>query len=368
MPRHVRFVALCILVVSTLGTSMAAEPSALFKMKIAGLRAAQIAPNEQEVAALVCRIMQPGTLPAKIEIWNFRKRTLVRTRRFEVYIPSMVLNSFYVRYSADGLLLAVYAGGRTVRVFRASDLQELNQIPLDLSSAELSGFEISPSAHILAIRRSFDRGGDVRLYDLDSGRELSSWAINKGFFDGPGLAWRGDGGQLAVAAPDHGPCTPSAGRIYVFHPGPTKPVNRFRVGFIPGGLAFGSDDRLYVASMTCGGYFAHWTTNLAIYDAETGKQVGKISARKVGIRNTIAISGNKKILLAYADRERTTFEGFEDTLKVRDAQWQIRDLATRRMLFTIPATEYDRSSLSPSGRFLLILSPSGLRIFSVPSN
>jgi len=284
----------------------------------------------------------------------------------------MVLSTSYVRYSADGLLLAVYAGGGTVNVFRSSDLQELNQIPLELSSAQLSGFEISPSSHILAIRRSFDRGGDVRIYDLDSGKELRDWTISKGFLcplhGVLGVAWRGDGRQLAVTAPDNGPCTRFAGTIYVFDPDSTEPVNRFRVGFLPGSLAFGSDDKLYVASMTCGGYFAHWTTDLPIFDVKTGKRVGKIPARKVGIRRTIAVPENKRILLGYADREKTTFEGLEDTLKVSDAQWQIVDVTTGQVLFTIAATEYDQSSLSTSGRFLLNLSTSELRIFPVPGD
>jgi WD40 repeat protein len=372
MARPVRVVALGTLVISILGVAMAAEPPALFKMAIAGLRDAQIAPDEREVAALVFQMTKPGTLPVEIQIWNIRRRSLVQTRRFEVSIPSMVLSTCYVRYSADGLLLAVYAGEGTVHVFRSSDLHELNQIPLELSSAQLSGFEISPSSHVLAIRRSFNRGGDVRIYDLDSGRELRGWAISKGFlyplYNVLGVAWRGDGRQLAVTAPDNGPCTRFAGTIYIFDPDSMAPANHFRVGFLPGSLAFGSDDKLYVASMTCGGYFAHWTTDLPIYDAKTGKQVGKIPAQKVGIRRTIAISGNRRILLAYADREKTTFEGLEDTLKVTDAQWQIVELATGQVLFTTTATIFDQSSLSTSGRFLLNLSPSGLQIFPVPGN
>ena len=368
MARPIWVVALGIFIVSIVGAAVAAEPPAIFEMRIAGLRAAEIAPDEQQVATLAFRIAKPGTVPAEIQIWDFRKRTLVRTRRFEVSIPSMVFSTSHLRYSADGLLLAVYAGVGTIHVFRSSDLQELNQIPLELSSAQLSGFEISPSSHILAVRRSFDRGGDVRIYDLDNGKELRSWGISKGFLCPlhrvSGLAWRGDGGLLAVTAPDNAPCTRFAGTIYVFGLNSDEPVNRFRVGFLPGSLAFGSNDKLYVASMMCGGYFAHWTTDLPIFDAKTAKQVGNIPAGKVGIRRTIAVSGNKRILLAYADREKTTSEGLEDTLKVSDAQWQIVDVTTGRVLSTIPATEYDESSLSTSGRFLLNRSTSKLRIFS----
>jgi hypothetical protein len=100
----------------------------------------------------------------------------------------------------------------------------------------------------------------------------------------------------------------------------------------------------------------------------TTESTRKIPAGKVGIRRRIAISGDKRILLAYADREKTTFEGIEETLKVSDARWEIVDVATGQELFTIAATEYDQSSLSTSGRLLLNLSTSQLRIFPVPGD
>lgn len=365
-------VALGIFIISILSAGEAAEPPAIFETEIADLRAAQIAPDEQRVATLAFQTKNLGSVPVEIQIWDFRRRTLVRTRRIEVSIASRVWRGSHILYSADGLLLAVYASGGTVHVFRSSDLRELNQIPLELSSARLSGLEISPSSHTLAVRRSFERGGDVRIYDLDSGKELRSWAISKGFlkplYRVLGIAWRDDGRLFVVTAPDNGPCTRSGGTVYVFDPNSAEPVNRFRVSFLPGSVAFGSNDNLYVTSMMCGGYFAHWTTDLPVFDAKSGKCLGKIPAGKVGIRRTIAASGNKRILLAYADREKTTLEGFEDTLKVSDAQWEIVDLATKQVLFIIPATEYDQSSLSTSGRLVLNLTAGRLRIFSVPGS
>jgi hypothetical protein len=363
--------ALGIFIVSGLGTAVAVEPPAIFEMGFSGLRAAELAPNEQQFAALAFQITKPGVVPVEIQIWDFRKRTLVRDRHFETNIPSKVLSTAHIRYSADGVLLAVYVGGGTVHVFRASDLQQLNQIPLELSSAEVSGFEISPSSHVLAVRRSLGRGGDLRLYDLDSGKELRDWPISEGFLSelyrvSP-VAWRGDGGLLATTAPDDAPCTRFGGTIYVFDPNAAKPVKLFRVHYLPGSLAFGTDEKLYVASMTCGGYFAHWTTDLPVFEARSGRQIGKIPAQQVGIRRTIAVAQDKTTLLAYADREKTTFEGFEDTLKINDAQWQVLDASTGHVFFSIPATEYDESLLSKSGHFLLNVTTDKLRIFSVPS-
>jgi hypothetical protein len=83
----------------------------------------------------------------------------------------------------------------------------------------------------------------------------------------------------------------------------------------------------------------------------------------VGIRGSIQVSRDKKILLAYADREKTTLEGFEDTLKASDSQWQIRELPTGKLLFTFPVDAvdfpgytFDGYRLSSSGKLALVLS------------
>jgi hypothetical protein len=81
----------------------------------------------------------------------------------------------------------------------------------------------------------------------------------------------------------------------------------------------------------------------------------------VGIRGSIQVSRDRKTLLAYADRERTTFEGFEDTLKASDSQWQIRELPAGKLLFTFPEASnisgcaFDRYRLSGSGKFALVM-------------
>lgn len=383
--RSICIITFGILVISVLATAVPAPvPSALFETTIGGLYGAEIAPDDVHLAALVFPVIRGGAVPVEIQIWNIRERKLVQARRIEVELPGVkgapgaVMPAIYIRYSADGLLLAVYAGGETVHVFRAIDLLEINQIQLKLNSGELSGFEISPTSHLLATRRALSgtccsskHRGEVRIYDLDSGRDLRSWTIDKAYMSpthGPEVAWRSDGGLFAVVAPDGPPCTRFGGTIYVFDPSSEEHVSHFGMGFLPGSIAFGSNDKLYVASMTCGGYFAHRTTDLSIFDARNGRKIGKIPAAQVGIRDRISISNDRRILLAYADREKMTFEGFEDTLKISDARWQVLDLSTGHLRFTIPATRFDKSSLSMSGRFLLNLNTTQIRIFSVPSD
>lgn len=341
-----------------------------FETRIAGLRAAEISPDEKHIATLVFQITKSGAISVEVQIWEVGQRALVQVRGVKVdNLENRSRDVHYIRYSGDGLLVAVYLGVGPIHVFRSRDLEELKRIQLEPTTPRLSGFEISPSAHVLAIRRCIEGGGDVLVYDLDSGEELRGWKIEGAQLDAvhrvSGLAWRGDGALIAVTAPDNGPCTRFGGTIYVFDPDSEKPINRFRLGFLPGSVAFGNDDRLYVASMTCGGYFAHHTTDLNIFDARSGRHIGKVPATQVGIRRTISTSLDHRTLLAYADREKTTFEGLEDTLQIGDAQWQVLDVGTENLLFKIPATAYDEASLSVSGRFLLILDTGKLRIYSL---
>jgi hypothetical protein len=61
-------------------------------------------------------------------------------------------------------------------------------------------------------------------------------------------------------------------------------------------------------------------------------------------------------------------EGLEDTLKVEDVQWQVWDLANRKVVLTLPAG-YPTAcypSLSSSGRFVYANRAQEMSVFSVP--
>jgi len=279
----------------------------------------------------------------------------------------------YVRYTSDGRLLTVYAGGDQLHVLRVGDLDEVRAIKIQ-TRTNFDAIEVSPTGHRVAVCMS----GDVRVYDLDSGEELRSWSINQyPHFDisallmvdpqltGAGLTWREDGKTLTVSVADNPPCLRGGGTIYVYDLTAEKPAKTFRVNLLPSTIAFGTDDSLYVASNTCGGYFSHWALDLPIFDSTSGRKTGTIPAGKVGIRNNIEISANRHILLAYADREKTTFEGLEDTLKIEDAQWQVWDLATLKQIVVLPWSRWEVYHLSSSGRLLYAIQAGEVRIFSV---
>src|SRR5215472_15461325 len=100
---------------------------------------------------------------------------------------------------------------------------------------------------------------DVRIYDLDSGEEIRSWKIDQNSefktskllqvhpqLDRSGLAWRGDGGALAISVADNLPCLRGGGTIYMFDSTSSRAPKTFRVPLLPASIAFGTGNNLYV--------------------------------------------------------------------------------------------------------------------------
>ena len=350
-------------------------PSPTYRVQIEGLRAATMSPDDKYLAVFVVK-----NAGAEVQVWDFLSGSLVQTHSLPAPEPGPKYHKpiSYVRYTNDGELLVVYTGGDLLYVLRAKDLDEVRTTTIR-SRTNVTAFEVSPAGHRVAFRMA----GDVRVLDLDSGEELRNWRIDQDShfemsallkvspqLDGAGLAWQGDGRTLAVSVADNPPCLRGGGTIYIFDLASEKAVKSFRVKLLASTLAFGMSNSLLIASNTCGGYFSHHTLDLPIFDSDSGRETGTIPAGKVGVRNQIATSANGRILLAYADREKTTPEGFEDTRKIEAAQLQVWDLATRKLILVFPTTGWDVYSevysLSSSGRFVYASRAKEVRIFPVP--
>ena len=360
--------------------TQASPPSPTYAVHIPALRIAQMSPDEKYLAALVVHWPRGAPPSAELQVWDIRRHTLLQAHSLPApeSRPGHPHGTTYLRYTSDGQLLIVYTGRDSLHVLRASDLEEVRRVQIP-AHADINGFEVSPTGHRVALCMS----GDIRIYHLDSGEEIRSWRINPvsefrisellqvhSRPDKPGLAWRGDGAVLAVSVPDNSPCLRGGGTIYLFDFTSNQGPKTFRVPLSPSSIALGTGNALYVASDTCGGFFAHWTLDLPIYDSVSGRETGKIPAGKVGFRGYIAISANKQMLLAHADREKTTFAGFEESLDITDEQWQVWELSAGKLVWSFPATAHESMEkypfLSSTGHFLCVNRAEDLEIFTVP--
>lgn len=379
--RWVIFIALTSLTPKLLiGQTQTSVPVPAYTVHIPGVCSTAMSPEEKYLAALV---VKQGF--AEVEVWDFRS-SLLRARALPGPQSGQAYRNGigYVRYTSDDQFLAAYPGGDLLYLLRASDLEQIRTIKIQ-SQFNVTDLEVSPSGHRLAIRMS----GDISLYDLDSGEEIRHWSLHQyphfemwsllrvnPQLSASWLAWNEDGTALAVSVPDNQPCLRGGGTIYILNLSKSGAPKSFRVGLLASAIAFGHADNLYVASNTCGGYFSHWRLDLPILDAASGRETGRIPAGEVGIRNTITISANRRFLLAYADREKMTLEGFEDTLKIEDAQWQVWDLSAQKMILILEKAPVannmlpDRGGtwqLSSAGRFAYRSRAQEVRIFSVPT-
>lgn len=343
-----------------------------FAIRIPGLLTAAMSPDEKHLAALV-----RNTATTQVQVWDISSGSKAQSLGLTDARPGRGERqpSTHIQYTDDGQLLVADASGDVVYVLRTSDLSQVRTIKM--STSNVSAFEVSPAGHRVAVQESTG----VRVYDLDSGEQVRSWSINLSpefqstsllrvhpQFSSAGLAWHENGKTLAVSVADNPPCLRGGGTIYIFDLSSEKLAKSFRTSVLPSAIAFGSGNDLYIASNTCGGYFSHWTLELPVIDITSGRESGKIPATKVGFRKYISVSANRQFLLAYADREKTTIGGGEDTLKVENAQWQIWGLTNRKLIEILPAIvqTWNCQLLSSSGRLVYGSRGDDVFVFSLP--
>jgi hypothetical protein len=378
---------------SSVGQGLSVHNASPVILKINGLGGEDLSPSEDVLAATTCIPTKESASAPRylnyLETWDIRNSKLLqRGPLIEDGAPTASCAAGDVRYSGDGkLLVARTRSGDFVRVFSAETLKLLRtiQIPLQLREfrvgnsmisvdwqAEVTGFEVSPIRHLLALRLyRGDRGkrpgafidpiqylgGIVRVYDLDSGTQINEWEIPTGYAKGgSGLAWRQDGKVLAAAASDRERCQTGGGTVYVIDLPTSQLITRIRVPNLVGDIAFGTGDTLYVANASCAGYVGNRKPHLPIFNAVTAKKLGEIDFVDSGIRYYLTVSANRRVLLGYVGREEMRWE-FEDTLEEIDHRFAVWDLATRRAVYV--SANLDGliglvPKLSSSGRWALL--------------
>ena len=146
-------------------------PSPTYVVHIPSVRVAEMSPDEKYLAALVVHWPRGVPPTAELQVWDFRRGTLLQARSLPApeARPGYPHGTTYLRCTSDGHLLAVYTGGNLLHVLRATDLEEVRAVQIQ-SHASINSFEVSPISHHLAVCLS----GDVRVYDFDPTSNQSS--------------------------------------------------------------------------------------------------------------------------------------------------------------------------------------------------
>jgi hypothetical protein len=372
---------------------------------------ADISPDEKLVVTQTTRL-DPTDDPAMIrvvelaQLWDFRLKHLVaevplleatvaKGRTADGSIPGR-----FARFTSDGQLICVHLN-HFLYVLSGIDLHEIRRIQLDgppgvarsyksrktgihsfVEKSNLSILELSPVGHKAAVvwTGDYPLSGQVELYDLDSGSQLSQWNTRDrelGVLQPRALAWMPNGRQFVLAIPNEFACSsPGSGSdLFVVDATSGTIQMKFRSGLLVGDIAVTRDGRVWAADSACVGVFKNHNPKLKVFDIHTGKRVRELSVRDSGVRYAVTASRNGDRVAAYTGKIKVDFDWSDmvsygvpvaETFSVWNAN-NYEPLVTSQNL-TRPRQEIfsGRPPLrtSPNGNFVLF----GKTIYELPDN
>ncbi len=330
----------------------AAKALRVHALQLPGQWGADLSPDGRTVAVAVLRKGASGGLDDFVdaELWDFRARRRLAQRTL-AHRPSISVTTAewgHVRYTADGQVLLIY-DGELLHVLKASTLDEITRIDLGLPSrpreAEVVDLAASRPPHRLVavlVSRGGGRGGNLRVYSLQTGELRRSWEFDRGYPEfGGRVAWSPDGKRLGVTLLPvlPGQRLPKEEKnLEVLDAESGKPLARLNTGYLVGPVAFTADNRLLTATTNMAWTLPSGTHAIRIWDATTGRLVREISSAPNGVRSSLEISADGRRLVGYVGRERN--EDFqrdpESTLGIFEQQFRLWELPSGRAVATSP--------------------------------
>ena len=325
----------------------------LHTLSVLGQWGADISPYGRAVAVAKRRKDTSSTkqeeVYVEIEVWDFRtdKRLAQRALAHRPAVTPVTTEWGQVRYTSDGKKLLVY-DGELLSVLKAADLDEIARIDLGLPAWPRDSQVVD-----MALARDFTRqvavllswgggrGGALRLYNLQTGKLDRQWEWDHGYPElGASVAWRPDGKKIAVTLlpvilgeklPKDEP------GLEVMDPETGEVLQRIHTGYLAGPLSFTSDDRLVAATAQPAWTLLAGTHKIKIWRASTGQLLREIESPPSGVRASLALSSNEKLLIGYVGSEKSaTSLAALDPTRITEQKFREWDLATGRVVATSP--------------------------------
>lgn len=373
---------------------------------------ADISPDERFVAIQTTRALQRTDSEQKyaefVEVWDFRRLVMVQDSEIAKTNESAQWRSKFVRYTGDGEMLVTYVGDYYLRILRASDLQEIGRINLELNAPRLfeetedaqfmrqniewmakrlgrpaptsphvgyvglCGLEVAPALRrvaILVCLATWPYRGELRIYDLEAKSLEGMWPSSKAVFGGT-IAWRPDGKKVAVLMD-----TLFQNTLLVIDGSPV--ADEIKADRFVSSVAFTSDDRILTVGASDVGLIFNRNPKMRIFDAESGKQVKKLgSPLKRGVKWQVAASADSTRVVAYTNVEKAVWDWGEMYPTIVPAFLEIRftvwEWPSRKVFVTspdVPEIDRRRLRLSAHGHLVLAYTPDGkgdVFMFEIP--
>lgn len=321
-----------------------------------------IAPNDRQIAVDAVVVSGQSTdsrerkAAEEIQIWDWQSGKLnsrkVLNEETFLRFPNVAADGRFVRYSDSGSRLIVCRGDGHLLLMDAGSLNVLRDIDMEKSKWPASmrasnahsfvrDMEVDAHAHRAAVLLSWglSDGGELRAYDLASGKLIHEWTIPAGTRFSPygAISMDPEGNRVALGLepflPGERTLRPDENNVVIYEVSSGRVLNSINTGYLTGTVHLSADGTLLTVSADYSHPDRSAKDTLKFWDVQTGKLIREIANSPEGIHYSLQASENGSVAVAYTGLEKT--KGFLERVNVTVYQrLRMWDLATGKVLAT----------------------------------
>jgi hypothetical protein len=350
-----------------------------------GLLGADISPDDRFVAIYAADSLDLADRPKdehiyELQIWDRRAQSLVSRKILlrEQPLKNLGVVPRFVRYTDGGSKLVIYQEGHLL-VFDSTSLDQIQDIDMEMSrwpwmetgarsavrpSGRIADLEVDFAGRRAAILIPWGvhAGGELRVYDLRTGKVMQRWEYQRGNKDR-------DGHEGGLTFYSYRPIAISPdGRTVAISLGLVSPDGQtlaaLNTGYLAGPIRFVPGDPLALATVSeQSPEKGHKDDPIRIWNAKSGSLIREINTPSEGARYDVDISADGRVVMSYTTHLKYDFSwlGSEYGAKIFDYRVRLWDLKTGDEIATSPnvlpysaGNTSNRFRLSPTGRFVLM--------------
>jgi WD40 repeat protein len=363
-----------------------------------GYHGAMFSPDGRFVAVLASRETseKQGTPVEEIQVWDFRSNKLVSEKVLSPqWVPSpdatYQQQTYLYAYSQSGSIIALCGNGR-LTLLDPKSFEELRDIDLDAAAWPKFPPNSSSWSYVkkLSLDRNADRaavllqwgvggGGELRVYDLQSGDLVKKWDYHDlrtnadGYADFGGADISPDGHKVGVSIipflPGEGDLHAWDRNVFVLDVDTGKKISEMNTVYPAGDVQFAATDPLSLLTVSADNFNRERsrTDAVKVWDPLTGKLLRGLTDPTGGVHFQVQTSSDGRVVLGYTGLEK--FEGHwwlleEEAESVAYDQFCLWNLATAHVIACSP----EIPPLGSGSRRDFLLSPKGDAVLVYPTS
>lgn len=313
----------------------------------------------------------------ELQVWDWESATLSSHRVLHegtfVHAADYSASGRFVRYSDAGTKLIVCQGdghllvmdSKTLEIIQDMDMEKLKwttQFRASNTNSFVRDMEVDSQARRAAVLLAWGLSGkgELRVYDLSSGRLLQTWPIQDSMphnFSRP-ISIDPKGTQVALSLKPFEPGERKLRReernVLIYDIDSGKLVTSANTGYLAGTIHLSTSDTMVTVS---GDATRNNRDPLRIWDLHTGKLLREIANPQEGIHYVMDVSADGRIAVASIalQESKSAFLWLEAVTIHKKDRLRLWDLTTGKILATtpyLPGQSAKAVQLSPDGNLV----------------